>query len=50
VVADADGDSYKVKVSAVIPINHHDVDKSPDNILLTKEVLMVTDTESFVLL
>jgi hypothetical protein len=25
----------------VIPVNHRDVDKSPDNILLTKEVLTV---------
>ncbi len=42
-VANADGEYYEVKESAVIPINHHDVDKSPNNILLTKEVLNAVD-------
>ncbi len=40
-VADADGEYYEVKESARIPSNHCNVDESPDNTPLTKDVLMV---------
>jgi hypothetical protein len=42
-VADADGEYYEVKNSARIPSTHHDIDESPDNIPLTKDVLPIID-------
>jgi hypothetical protein len=43
-LADADGlEYYEVKESARIPCTHHDVEESPDNIPLTKDILSVID-------
>ena len=43
-LADADGSEfYEVKESATIPSHHRDVDESPDNIPLTKDILSAID-------
>jgi hypothetical protein len=43
-LADADGSEfYKVKESATIPSHHRDVEESPDNIPLMKDILSAID-------
>ena len=43
-LADADGSEfYEVKESATIPSHHRDVEESPDNIPLTKDILSAID-------
>jgi hypothetical protein len=44
-LADADGSEYyEVKESARIPSTHCNVEESPDNILLTKDILSVINS------
>jgi hypothetical protein len=40
-LADADGEYYEVKESVRIPSTHCDIEESPDNIPLTKDILSV---------
>jgi len=43
-LTDADGSEfYEVKESATIPSHHRDVEESPDNIPLTKDILSAID-------
>jgi hypothetical protein len=42
-LADADGEYYEVKESARIPSTHRNVEESPDNIPLTKDILSIVD-------
>ena len=43
-LADVDGSEfYEVKESATIPSHHRDVEESPDNIPLTKDILSAID-------
>ncbi len=42
-VVDADGDYCEVTDSGDIPLDHHDVDENPDNVVISKQVLNAVD-------
>jgi hypothetical protein len=42
-VVDADGNYCKVTDSGDIPLDHHDVDENPDNVVISKQVLNTVD-------